>query len=745
MKFSRGNRRQAVARGVAALIKSLLLVAGVPIAALRLWLFSSQQHYSFHIGLVVEIILVAVAIFWLAAVGQLVGEIIRAIRTPDERMHSSWSSSWASGIVGLLLLAGALGAHGSPIRPATPIAHISHNGPPRIADYATIDVNERIAIEVVAGLGALICGGLLRRTQLLGRLRIGIRDQGGMLDTPPDDLRPLLRTLHASGDERLIDWVEAANRLLGKCFAGLDGPDLPDIALLRVGSGRVEILLNSPVPDSPAQFITSHGGLWWRIDPQLSLIELRKLGSGSARFIPSLIPVGTDGTAEILVAMTPSRVFGVLGSNTAVDATIDACVVALRVLPWCDEIAVELIGMQAPPLEEQCAHIQQSSLETLEMLSDRVPMSRQFVAESWRREPLVVVHRSALETTSRDRLIDATTRFAAVVGGFHGDVTLTIEGQRATLEPYNIEIERHSTRVEQRSVIDRLLSTYAQPADVVDIREHSDRTRQIPIDPDHEDAELQTSDIELRILGDRVEIIGAHHRAHRDDADRVHELLVFLALHDFRATPAQLLRELFVNGSDTAARVRLENVVAIARTVLGRTQRGLDRVRFGDDGSVTLDRSIVLDWHRVAHDIINAQHVDGGNAIEQLRSTLLTLDEQNLLAEASTYPWFRAMRYDEYIKATIIDACHHLATLAQAGGDYALARRALELGYSIEPASEIIARDHMVFAESTGDTREVERIYKELQQALHGLGGAEPSAVTHRLYLSLVRAGPVGY
>ena len=721
------SRSHTLSRGLVALTKSALLVLGVPIAAVRLWQFSAEQSYSSHIGLVIDLVLGLVGVFWIFAVFELLAEVRRAVRAPDATARSSWSSSWAAGIVGLLLLAGGLTMHGSSQRHATSVVRTIHDEALHHAVPGSLGEKNAAARRIAVGLGALIGAALLTRTRQLGRLRSSLRVPGGAPEEPASEVQEFVRELAGVADERLIDWVEAINRLLGRLYIIDRLPDAPEIALVRVGQAGIEILLRRPHDDPPTPFYAGEAGFWWLIEEGITLDALKGLALDAPRYLPPLIPVGNDGAGEILVAVNQGQILGILGENELVDATLDACLTAIRVLPWCDELSVEMVGIEPPPLDEQSVHMQRSNLETLLMLRDRPVTKRHEMSGYWQREPIVILNRNALNGTSRDALVKAAHRFGAIVAGSDGEITLTVTRERADLAPFGITLSSHLLDHAEISLVDRLLQTYAQPLRVVSLRALSENS-------------AHQTDIVVAILNGSVEIIGAQRQPHPEDSPRVHELLVFLCLHDYRASIARIGDEIFVDHDATTLRRRVDNLIATTRATLGKSQDGSEHLFVNKSGLLELDRSVNLDWFELEATIIEARQIEGARAVELLDRSLRTVQPTRLLNEVALYPWFQAMRYGEYIRATLVDACHHLVALAQDSDQSEVIRATLTLGHAIDPGSEIIARDLMVIADQLGDRDAIETVFRNLQTALEQLGGAEPSALTNRLYRSLVFA-----
>jgi DNA-binding SARP family transcriptional activator len=719
------TRTVALRQGVAALLKSGILTLGVPFAVLRLLQLTHARSYSSIMSLLIHLVLGAVAASWLIALYQLAREVVHALRTPDSNPRASWSSSWAAGIVGLLLLAGSFSTQGSAPKTPTPVTATMHRQPTSrsasLLNFAPTVVTE----ELLGGLGVLLASGLLRRLKLLGHLRIATREVSSTVRRPGGDLEMFERSLESTDSERLIDWIEATNRVLGAVVVDGHQHDYPEVVLLRAGSDGIELLLGKPLTSPPIPFRATEGGWWWTLDPSITLSELTRLGDGAPRLVPWLLPIGDDGSSELLVALPPKQILGIVGPEEEVDGAIRSLLMSMRILPWCDELSVELLGVDPPALNQRSVHLQRSSLQTIASLQDRPPLPRRLMHERWRREPLVVVHQHALSEQSKQEVLRTNGQAGAVVAGMKGTMTLVVDGLRGELQPFGIPMDLHLINEDDGRFLERLLAAYAQPLEVVRFERASHYLA------------TERHDCVIKILGRSIEIVGAQRIPDVGDLDRVHELVVFLALHEYLVTKTQLIDALYRDTQTEVATRRLENLIATARAMLGRDQNGIDRVQLSPDGYVVLDKRVGLDWYELEGLFTQAKQIDGARALDLLAGAIDQLDAHCVLGEPMHFPWFRAMRYDEYIKTCLIDACHHLATLAFACDDHTTAKRALTFGRAVEPSSEILARDQMVLASMQGAPAEIEQIYHELTMTLNDLAGAEPSVVTSRLYMSL--------
>jgi hypothetical protein len=104
------------------------------------------------------------------------------------------------------------------------------------------------------------------------------------------------------------------------------------------------------------------------------------------------------------------------------------------------------------------------------------------------------------------------------------------------------------------------------------------------------------------------------------------------------------------------------------------------------------------------------------------------------------YDWMIAEGLDDDLRSEVIDALHHVASVAMAAGDQFLAEQTLEVGRRIEPASELLARDLLVLLSDAARHDEADARFAELERELAQLGGNEPSAVTRALWRELSRS-----
>ena len=722
----RATAPQTLRSGLSALLKSLLLVIGVPLTLLRLLDYSATLTFTRIDLFAIHLVLGATMLLWLIALVQFTTELVRFLRDPTMAAPGSWSASWASAVVGLILLLAGLSAAGtkSPVTP--PGIHQVIQAPSRGTFDLLDSSSPTITAEFVGAMGALAIAGLVRRRQQLLRSRRATREVGTAPNTPAPDLCQLDGLLRREADPQLVEWIDLINRLLGS-FAMRGILPAPEVALLRVGAHGIELLLRSPRRDAPPPFIVGEGGWWWILDSTNTPSELRSLAASAPRSIRALIPLGSDGIGEILVALRGGDLLGIVGEEEMTEAAMRILVLHLRLLPWCDELAVELLGIEPPALNQMSVHLLPSSATTIAALADR-PSTSGKQRDAWHREPLIVASRNGASEPVLAAIGLVNAGIAAIVEGVEGNISLVIDHDGATLLPYGLKLNPPLLHAPDDLLVERLLASYAENLAPRGSIEHL----QVRSGP----RTNSTDGPRLNLLHASLEIIGGHRLPDSGDAARVMELLAYLLFHQRHATRGELAQALGFE-STTGGQRRIENLLSIARAVLGRDPSGREYIELHRSAEIVLSDDVLSDWQEVLDTVAAARQVDGDRASTLLRSMLSTIDTSNLLAAMTELPWFVAARRDDEIISVLVDACHHLFVLCAAVDDVEGASSALSLGGSIEPNSEILARDMMAFAGSLGEATQVEATYLALVEHLERLGGIEPSPITRRLYRSL--------
>ena len=280
----RNDRHAILRRGLVALVKSAVLVAGVPASLIRLWyLRSLPPHLLSRAGILtssslVHLVICAVGVLWAWAAANLVLEVRQAVRHHDTDELASWSTRWASRIAGLVLFATAgtatttsLAALSSNRATAVAVAAIRQNPAAQMSERT--DAREpTMASTAVVGAGESL-------TDFAGR----------------------------TTGERAA-WVEIARANLDA--VQLDGARFVDANLVRSGWRLVVPRAEPTVQHSPAP---KSGSAW--------LAELEILGLGIlttaalVRRVRTLRRLGASSRADGATPLPPDHDVGAVEAN----------------------------------------------------------------------------------------------------------------------------------------------------------------------------------------------------------------------------------------------------------------------------------------------------------------------------------------------------------------------------------------------------------------------------------------------
>ncbi len=592
---------------------------------------------------------------------------------------------------------------------------------PGSSTRAPSDGAARLSELALIGLGVVTVCALARRVRILRRRGNATRSGGEHLLPPPSRIASIGAAIEPYATAPILDWIDVANRLLSRSAEG--GEDAFDVRLVRAGPEGVEFLLGQPRVDVPWPFRAEHDGRWWRLDAQVDLETLTESADGLPWRYPALVPVGDDECSSYLVPLQPGRRLGITGDPELVDAALRAIVTGLRVVPWAEHCAVELIGLDAPSAAEQCYQFQSGGHGALTAFADSAaPHARVPRTDVSPRQPVIVIARDALREVDEEVLERASKLAGVIIAGRDGSEVIHVDEQGAVLHPFAVALTGIIPSEDQTALVDSLLKAASRPAAIVPI-------------PDRRILEGDLGSIpaigvvECRVLRAQPDVIGLAQRPYRGDADRVVECLAYVALHGGRVDVDAIASALFARSAEGLRRDRTENTLSALRASLGETSTGRPLLfRQGDE--VCISDEVSCDWLRAERAIAAAGRVEPGRAIELLRSALELAAGPPCDSVLAGFGWLRSETIAGRIEATLVDGAHRLCTLALAANDTALARWAVEVGAICVPESEILARDLMAVCDAEGDRGGVRSAFAELEAALERLGHNEPSAET---------------
>ncbi|HVB05015.1 MAG TPA: bacterial transcriptional activator domain-containing protein [Acidimicrobiales bacterium] len=792
--MSRAHRRGRDLRGgLGALGKCLLLLFAVPVAIVRLWAerplgplrLSPGSLSSLTVWL--HLVLIVLGLLWVAAAASLVRELAGAFG--GGATSSSWSGRWAAAVAALVLASTAsavalaalprpgtappaavapqarAAARATPlvVAPGECLADVAARAlgspalwpelaaanrelpqlPGRFVDPALLRdgwcLRAPAAADLAAagappnatpagtlaelsllGIGTIGTAALVRRVRLLRRAAASLRRVGERPPRPSEEGAGVESLLAPFAEGTLLDWIECASRLLGSLAEAHAVPE--DVLLVRAGPEAVDVVFATAAP-AAAPFVGHEGGRIWSLALDEDLGHLRRLAAGGRRHLRALVPVGEAAGSAYLLGLGRGRRLSLEGGPEEVAAMLAGLVESLRVLPWAGELSVELVGLDPPPSAEQSYQLFASTPEGLRELAGR----RGGASAG---SSLVVVAPGGPAVD--EALLAAVGAVAGVVacGGPASAVLRLTGGGRGELAPFGLDLAVPAPGAEQRRRFDLLLAEASRPPSLVATSYLGGAAPAGGLP--------ERGAVEVRLLTGSPALVGAVGAPAERDAARVTELVAYLALHPEGVGRGAVTAALFGRATLHGAPARLDLLLAAARRCLGSGGDGRGRLELHDDEHLRLSTEVTLDAERFRAAAAHARAL-GPDAARDLLAAAFELLDPAALARWPAWDWLAADGHLEALRSDVVDAAHHLATLATAGGEHALAAGILRGARLIEPASEILARDLMVLEAERGDTPAAARAYAELEAALAALGGNEPSAESRALYLRLAR------
>ena len=601
---------------------------------------------------------------------------------------------------------------------------------------ASSSPTRRLAELALLGLGVLTTVAIARRLRIARTIAACLRRPGERAVEPSRAIARVAAAIDPLAESTLLDWVDGANRLLWRsCGLWAGARELPAVRLVRAGAGGVELLLETALPDAAEGFVALDGGRVWALDATIGEDELASRTNGCGRYVPSLVPLGDAEDATYLAALPAGRRLTIEPeSGESVAADLDAIVLALRTLPWSDELQVELVGVAPPPASHGCHHVAPSSRAELEALARSPgPGPSDRLETSWSSELLVVVGEPRPPGVDEDLLLAVGDRAGIVSVGGRGSISLLVGRSHLMVQPDGITLERRRPSPDQLDLVDALLARpESTPAPDPPEAWVGSRARV---------AAERRGRVEVHMLAPSPALDGISEQPSSKDRGRVVELVAYLATHGHEATTDAIREQVFARSDRVASLGRIHNVCSAARSALGTATDDRCLLPTGTSGRYRLHREVTCDWSRFEQMRAAARGIEAGDAVDLLTEALSLVSGRPCADVATGWDWLISEGLQSTMISAIVDAGHHLASLAIAGHDLELANWAITTARLAEPCSEILVRDAMIVADLRGDRDLVRREWRDLERTLAHIDGDEPSSETRALYDELVGAG----
>lgn len=581
----------------------------------------------------------------------------------------------------------------------------------------------------------LFIGGITLATALLAILTRARRSQfrrrqpGHSPYVPPPELADTEASIRQSADPDRIDRLTTALRAFA---AGVGGQELPELEAVRLARGEVEILLATPLPQTPAGFQDCGEHRVFATETGISVTTLQGLASDATSLWPSLVTVGCIGEDLVYIDLETAGILAVSGKDDA--DTVRRIAAELATTPISDLIELICIGDQfdlatsdrirsAPTMNgalEMLANSKRGTRSALDQFGDAdTSIARHCHSSEQGWGVTVLLSLDPLTETERDQLADITvpkSGIAAVVVGDSLDVGWSLtSGDTAHLEPHGFDLDPLILREPDLAAVDDLLSDAVigdtECGLLVEITDSEpDLAPEIYIPPAIEPASHSAeADVEIRVLG-QVEVHGVPPINRR----RTVEVITYLALHPHGVTAGHLKTAIW---PDAAPSQDTFNVTVYrARSALGTDRNGDQHLphAVASAGDYMVGPFVTTDLARFT-DLVNqsASATDDADELTLLHQALELLRGQPFEGVGG-YNWAFTEGIVVEAEAMIADAAHKLAQLALAAEDAELATWAAMTGLKSVPGSEPLYRDRMEAAHLNGDPAAVERIVEEL-------------------------------
>jgi hypothetical protein len=612
-------------------------------------------------------------------------------------------------------------------------------------DGGGLDLPSAVPIAAV-GLVAMVSGSAVWRLDRARRIRRRRRRPGAPLPDSEPRLEAVELKLRAVAATDAVATADAINRHLGSILASFEPDERPHVRATRVGSRGVEILLDRPAP-APPDFLSEDNGRTWRLDPAVSIEDLRALGTGRAPAMPATVTIGGSPEGPVLVDLEECRSLQIVGDDNRVRAFLRGVTLELATAPWSVDVTVHSVNGTDPEPDDVS-----SVGDAAQAVAAVAAISRQSTAGDRRTgrllpdgdpaDPTVVVAWDAGDAAPIQAVMAPGAPVALVTTG-PADTRLMIRADgSARLEPLGLDL--HAVGIDDDLVDEAVALIEASEGDIIDLRDDSgdvppgmgsavETTMDAPGPP------TATPLVHVRVLGP-VEITGWATAPQRPKAT---ELVTYIACHGRPVQQDRLRAALWVDGITDQT---FKSAVSRSRRWLGVDETGEDHLRPVEDGRYQLGPAAWCDWQEFRRLCAVARRAaDPDDAMAAYRAALeLVRGDPFAEVPAQTYGWAWAEQLVSDIEVAVSDAAAALGELALEHDDADTAAWAASQGLLVCPGHEALYQVRMRAAGQAGDLDAVDQAFREATRAARAddpLDDVQPE--TRRLYLQLSEPDPM--
>jgi hypothetical protein len=506
--------------------------------------------------------------------------------------------------------------------------------------------------------------------------------------------------LRLGADEPSARMIDTGLRCLSQGLA-MQGRALPTVFAAHVGGHNLDLWVAPPDPGAPAPWVAVGDGQVWRLP--LAVVPGLDPGqvTGALAPYPGLVSIGTDATGRVLVDLGSAQgLIAITGEPYRVRAVLAAMAVELVTNRWSGPVSITLVGFGADltVLAPGQVTAVDTLAEALPALVARAELADEsLAAQPW--APRYLISAVPPSAAERERLLALARAGPAAAAGYviAGDIAgatwtweVTEQGRlRAGL--LGLDVQAQLLSPEQQAAVVGLFRMAEQFEGV---------TLSAPL-PDAAPAGHlipgSAAQVDVTLLGrTRVNAPGT---IEPERLGLATELVVFLATHPGGVHPNVLAAAIWPRGATREVR---DAALARARDWLGTDDIGRPHLATDASGRLRLGSQARVDWQVFC--ALMARAAGGGRDEEAALEQALSLVGGPFMdgREPGRYAWLAGDGLEYEVAARVADAAHRLSQLRLAQGDPGGATDAARAGLRLAFDDELLWRDLLTAAHSTG-------------------------------------------